>query len=136
MRRKTDTGLVTVALVCLMAAGTTAHAQPMAGGGGMPDLSSIVGRPLPDRGMPPGTVTVRVARTLPANPVAGVEVGAIIRNAGGDLRRRTQKTDASGRALFEGMAPGDQFTADVVVEGEKLTSQTLRCRPRAGSGPC
>ena len=35
------------------------------GGGGMPDLSQIVGRPLPDRGMPTGTVSVRVGRKLP-----------------------------------------------------------------------
>ena len=39
---------------------------------GMPDLSQIVGRPLPDRGMPTGTVSVRVARKMPANAVAGV----------------------------------------------------------------
>ena len=54
----------------------------------MPDLSQIVGRPLPDRGMPTGTVSVRVARKMPANAVAGAEVSAIIKNAGGDLRRR------------------------------------------------
>jgi hypothetical protein len=120
-----------MAFACLLAAGTTAHAQPMAGGG-MPDLSSIVGRPLPDRGMPTGTVTVRVARTIPANAVAGVEVSAVIRNAGGDLRRRTQTTDGSGRAMFEGMAPGDQFTAEVTVDGEKLASQTFTMPAEGG----
>src|SRR4051794_24721478 len=79
--------------------------QPMAGG--MPNLARIVGKPLPDAGMPPGTVSVRVARKMPVNAVADVEVTALIRNAGGDMRKRTAKTDSGGRALFEGLAPGD-----------------------------
>ena len=106
-------------------------AQP-APAGGMPNLRGIVGRPLPDRGMPTGTVTVRVARKLPMNAVADVEVSAVIRNAGGDLRRRTQQTDASGRALFEGMAPGDQFHAEVKVDGEKLTTETFTMPAEGG----
>ena len=85
-------------------------AQPMMGGSGMPNLAEIVGRPLPDSGMPTGTVSVRVARKMPSNGVAGAEVSAVIKNAGGDLRRRSEKTDADGRALFEGMTPGDEFT--------------------------
>ena len=74
--------------------------QPMAGG--MPNLARIVGKPLPDAGMPHGTVSVRVARKMPVNAVADVEVTALIRNAGGDMRKRTAKTDSGGRALFEG----------------------------------
>ena len=123
MRRKTLLGLISVALVT-----SVACAQPMmsgGGGGGMPNLAEIVGRPLPDRGMPTGTVSVRVSRKLPANAVAGVEVSAIIKNAGGDLRRRTEKTDASGRALFEGMIPGDEFHAQVVVDGKTLSTDTF-----------
>jgi hypothetical protein len=100
-------------------------APPMMGGRGMPNLSEIVGRPLPDNGMPAGTVSVRVARTMPSNGVAGAEVSAVIKNAGGDLRRRTEKTDADGRALFEGMAPGDEFTAEVTVDGELLKTQAF-----------
>ena len=42
-------------------------------------------------------ISVRVARKMPANPVADVEVTAIIRNAGGDMRKRTAKTDGEGR---------------------------------------
>ncbi len=75
--------------------------------------------------MATGMVSVRVARKMPANPVANVEVSAIIRNAGGDLRKRTAKTDGDGRALFEGMTPGDQFTAEVTVDGEKLKTETF-----------
>jgi hypothetical protein len=86
----------------------------------MPNLRAISGQPLPDQGMPAGTVSVRVARKIPANAVADVEVAGLSKNAGGDVRKRTVKTDASGRALFEGLAPGDEFHAEVSVDGELL----------------
>ncbi len=95
------------------------------GASGMPNLAEIVGRPLPDSGMPTGTVSVRVARKMPSNGVAAAEVSAVIKNAGGDLRRRTEKTDADGRALFEGMAPGDEFNAEVTVDGELLKTEAF-----------
>jgi hypothetical protein len=98
----------------------------------MPNLAGVVGRPLPDRGMPTGTVSVRVARKMPANAAADVEVSATIKNAGGDLRRRSVKTDAGGRALFEGMAPGDEFKATVTVDGEALESQTFTMPSEGG----
>ena len=123
MRRKTLERLV---LAAALLATPAAGAQPMMGagaGGKMPDLSRIVGRPLPDRGMPTGTVSVRVARKMPANAVANVEVSAIIKNAGGDARHRALKTDDSGRVLFEGMAPGDEFFAEVTVDGEHLQTE-------------
>jgi hypothetical protein len=98
----------------------------------MPDLAQIVGRALPDRGMPTGTVSVRVARKMPANAVAGSEVSAIIKNAGGDLRRRALKTDDSGRVLFEGMVPGDEFRAEVNVDGEHLQTDTFTMPTEGG----
>ena len=100
----------------------------------MPNLAEIVGRPLPDSGMPTGTVSVRVARKMPSNGVAGAEVSAVIKNAGGDLRRRTEKTDADGRALFEGMAPGDEFHAEVTVDGELLEDRGVH-HPAGGRAP-
>jgi hypothetical protein len=131
MRRKTVRRLL---IAAVLLAAPAVHAQPMGapGGGGMPDLSQIVGRPLPDRGMATGTVSVRVARKMPANAVADAEVAAIIKNAGGDLRRRTLKTDQGGRALFEGMVPGDQFHAEVTVDGEHLESQTFTMPSEGG----
>jgi hypothetical protein len=55
-----------ITLAAFFAAASIARAQPMmGGGGGMPNLAEIVGRPLPDSGMPPGTVSVRVARQMP-----------------------------------------------------------------------
>ena len=127
MRRKTlERLLVAAALLAAPAAGAQPMMKPSGGAGAkMPDLSQIVGRPLPDRGLPPGTVSVRVARKMPANAVANVEVSAIIKNAGGDLRKRALKTDDGGRVLFEGIAPGDQFTAEVTVDGEHLKSETF-----------
>jgi len=137
MRRETLKRISRIVAVAALVAAPIGrvHAQPMAGGAGggrMPDLSQIVGRPLPDRGMPPGTVSVRVARKMPANAVAGVEVSAIIKNAGGDLRKRAFKTDESGRALFEGIAPGDQFHAEVTVDGERLETQTFAMPSEGG----
>src|ERR1700733_7316299 len=125
MRRQAHLKLISLA--ALLAAASVARAQPMMarGGSGMPNLAEIVGRPLPDSGMPPGTVSVRVARKMPSNGVAAAEVSAVIKNAGGDLRRRTEKTDADGRAMFEGMAPGDEFHAEVTVDGELLKTETF-----------
>src|SRR5580698_837791 len=125
-RASTRSLFLSVALAAIAAVASSAHAQPMmAGGGGMPNLAEIVGRPLPDNGMSPGTVSVRVARQMPSNGVADAEVSAVIKNAGGDLRRRTEKTDSDGRALFEGMAPGDEFNAEVTVDGELLKTEAF-----------
>ena len=131
MRRETVTGLT---LAALLALSPVLRAQPMVGmgGTGMPNLAEIVGRALPDSGMPPGTVSVRVARKMPANAVVGVTVNALIKNAGGDLRRRTEKTDADGRVIFEGMAPGDEFHADATVDGEVLKTETFTMPAEGG----
>jgi hypothetical protein len=118
--------LLLIAALAMIVAPTAARAQPMmGGGGGMPNLREVVGRPLPDSGMPTGTVSVRVARRMPSNGVADAEVSAVIKNAGGDLRKRTEKTDADGRAMFEGMTPGDEFHAEATVDGEHLETQTF-----------
>jgi hypothetical protein len=134
-RASTRSLFLSIAMAVLAAVASTAHAQPMmagGGGGGMPNLAEIVGKPLPDSGMPPGTVSVRVARQRPANGVADAEVSAVIKNAGGDLRRRTEKTDADGRAMFEGMAPGDEFHAEVTVDGELLKTETFTVPGQGG----
>jgi len=82
--------------------------------------------------MPTGTVSVRVVRKVPANAVANTEVTALVRNAGGDMRKRTAKTDDGGRAMFEGMVPGDEFKAEVTVDGEKLATETFTMPPAGG----
>ena len=134
MRREARLLLTALALCALAFPAPRAAAQPFAGGGGggMPNLRAISGQPLPDQGMPAGTVSVRVARKIPANGVAGVEVAAIIKNAGGDMRKRTLKTDPGGRVLFESLAPGDEFHAEVTVDGELLQTLTFPVPPQGG----
>ena len=77
-------------------------------------------------------MSVRVARRMPANAAAGIEVAAIIKNAGGELRRRTEKTDAGGRAIFEGMVPGDEFNAEVDRRRRDAGDQTFTMPPQGG----
>ena len=134
MRREARLLLTAIALGALATSAPRALAQPFAGGGGggMPNLRAISGQPLPDQGMPAGTVSVRVSRKIPANAVAGVDVAAITKNAGGDLRKKTVKTDASGRALIEGLAPGDEFHAEVTVDGELLKTVTFPVPEKGG----
>lgn len=121
-------GIVLVASALLVTLPSSpARAQPR----GMPNLREVSGRPLPDRGMPPGTVSVRVARQALSNPVADTEVVAIIVGAGGDSRKRTARTDGEGRALFEGMRPGDRFRAEVRVGNETVKSDEFTI-PDAG----
>ena len=126
------TAAIAVAALALLVATPIGVAEAQPAAGGMPDLRAISGKPLPDRGMPPGTVTVRVARKMPANPVAGVEVSALIKNAGGDVKKRTATTDSSGRALFEGIGSGQQFQAEVTVDKERLQTEPFAMPAEGG----
>jgi hypothetical protein len=92
-----------------------ASAQPA-----MPNLRSMAGKPLPVPDLPPGTVTIRLARKTPANPVAGIEITATTKGANGDVRARSSKTGTDGRATFEGIATGSEFQASATVDGERL----------------
>jgi hypothetical protein len=143
MRREISHRLVGAALLVLLGgAARTTHAQPMMGGapagggmpggGRMPDLRVMNGKPLPDPGLAPGTVTVRVARKMPVNAVSDVEVIAIIKNPGGDLKKRTVKTDASGRASFEGVGAGHRFSAEVTVDGERIKTSEFEMPAQGG----
>jgi hypothetical protein len=104
--------------------------QPMAGGR-MPNPRDISGHPLPDRGMPVGMVTIRVARKSLANPVTQTEIVAIVQAEGGDSRKRTAKTDDEGRATFDGLAPGSRFHAEIQVDGETVKTDTFTI-PQSG----
>jgi hypothetical protein len=107
-------------------------APPMMGARGMPDLRVMNGKPLPSPDLAPGTVMVRVARKMPVNAVVGIEVSAIIKNPGGDLKKRTAKTDGNGRAIFEGVGAGQEFQATVTVDGETLTSTAFPMPAQGG----
>jgi len=136
------TAVISLALA-LAAAATTlaatarpAAAQPMMGGGapggGMPNLAAISGKPLPDRGMPPGMVTVRVANKMPANAVAGAEVTAIIEDADGEARKRTAKRCRECFTEIEAVPAGNRFHAEVTVDGKKLSSDTFTMPDQGG----
>ena len=84
----------------------------------MPDPSAIAGQPLPAPELPNATVSVRVVRERMGNNVAGHEVTL---NVGSSPR--TAKTDAQGRAQFDGIAPGTVVQATTTVDGEVLSSQ-------------
>src|SRR5262245_7213061 len=84
----------------------------------MPDPSAIAGTPLPAPELPARTVTVRVVRERMGNNVAGQDVTLIV---GSD--KRTIKTDAQGRAQFDGLNVGATVQATTTVDGETLTSQ-------------
>jgi hypothetical protein len=84
----------------------------------MPDPSAIAGTPLPAPELPTGTITVRVVKERMGNNLAGQDVTLTI---GQD--KRTIKTDAQGRAQFDGLTAGATVQATATVEGETLTSQ-------------
>src|SRR5688500_6527768 len=84
----------------------------------MPDPSAIAGRPLPAPELPNATVSVRVVRERMGNNVAGHDVTLTVGNS-----PRTAKTDAQGRAQFDGIPPGTVVQATTSVDGEVLTSQ-------------
>src|SRR5688500_6839117 len=84
----------------------------------MPDPSAIAGQPLPAPELPNATVSVRVVRERMGNNVAGHEVTLNVGNG-----PRTAKTDAQGRAQFNGLPPGTVVQATTTVDGEVQTSQ-------------
>ncbi|MEO8071331.1 MAG: carboxypeptidase-like regulatory domain-containing protein [Acidobacteriota bacterium] len=86
----------------------------------MPDPRLVSGVPLPAADLPAGTITVRVIRGSFANNLSGVDVVFNV-----DGKATTVKTDASGRAQIEGLAPGAHVQAVTVVGRERLESQQV-----------
>ena len=111
--------LLFVAIVCVMAIAGIARAQ-------MPDIRQMNGVPLPSTDLPDGSVSVRVVRQALGNNVAGVPVTLAAGAA------QTAPTDASGRAIFSGVAAGSTVTATVVVDGETVRSQAFPMPAQGG----
>ena len=65
-----------------------------------PDLRAMSGRPLPVPDLPAGTVTVRLARQMPANAVPDVEVDATLKRADGGEETRTARSGAGRSTSF------------------------------------
>ncbi len=85
---------------------------------GMPDARMMSGIPMPMADLAVGTVSVRVVRGEISNTLADQPVDLLVNGT-----KRTAKTDASGRAQFTGLAPGDSLRAVTVVDGERIESQ-------------
>ena len=128
MTRRRPTSPLGLACALLMTFATSGDAQVMPGAGGtpMPDAKQMSGMPLPVGDVQPGTVVVRVVRGAMTNPIAGqtvtLTVGGVPRSA---------KTNDSGRAEFNGLAPGAQVKATTTVGTETLESQEFAV-PAAG----
>ena len=126
-------GGVRVVLVAGLGAGPGGAAPAPAPGAApagaqMPDLSQMNGRSLPAPDAPAGSATVRVMRQTLGNNVVGQEV--TLTDAGG-ATIGTRKTDDAGRATFDGLRPGTEYTAVAVVSGERLVSQPFT-QPASG----
>jgi hypothetical protein len=93
----------------------------------MPDPTAIAGTPLPAPELAAGTITVRVVRERMGNNIAGQDVTLTV---GQD--KRTLKTDAQGRAQFEGLPAGAEVQATATVDGETLTSQQFAVPGQGG----
>ncbi len=107
-------------------------AQPPMGGG-MPDLRTMSGKPLPVAELRPGTVTVRVSRKMPVNAAAGIEVTAIVSAPDGESRKHVAKTGDDGRATFDGLSVGHQFKAEATIDGERLQTADFTIPTQGGT---
>jgi len=97
-------------LLCLVAGAGAAAAQQI-------DVRQMHGMSRPEPKLPAGTVTVRVIRGSLAKRAVDVEVS---------LGTQKAKTDAEGRARFDGLAPGTtDLVARATVDGIDLESQSF-----------
>ena len=118
--RRSGLGRIALALALVTGVGRLDAQQ-------MPDPSQMAGRPLPAAELAPGTVSVRVFRERIGNNV--VKQAVTLRSPEGTL---SATTDDQGRAQFPGLKPGTMVTAEAVVDGETLTSQTFPVPAESG----
>ncbi len=110
-----------VVALMLAVAPTPARAQPRMAG--MPDPAQMSGIPRPDPAVAAGTVTVRLIRGELRNRLPGVEVELVDQAKN---EKRTEKTDAEGRATFAGLTGGVTYEARATVDSEALASQPIK----------
>ena len=108
-------------VVCLLSAAAVVHAQDM------PAAEMVHGKPLPERNLPDGTVTVRVARESIGNWLAGQTVRVQVNG-----RDVTARTDDQGRAQFSSLPRDAELRAEATVEGETLVSEPFRVPTNGG----
>ncbi len=100
-------------LILLVLSAVNAQAQ-------MPNFREMSGRPLPSADVPPGSLTVRVARGSFDKSVSGHQVDVNI-----DGRSVTVTTGADGRALVSGLRAGNSVRVSTMLDGVRLDSQPI-----------
>ncbi|HWB81830.1 MAG TPA: hypothetical protein VG755_43005 [Nannocystaceae bacterium] len=120
-------GLVVLALVCMIG--------PASAGPPPIDPRQMSGIPRVDPQLTPGTITVRVLDGGFDKPATNSDVTLEITGTDGTKETRTAKTDASGRATFDGLASfiGGNAIAKATVGSESLASQSIALSTEAGS---
>jgi hypothetical protein len=112
------------ACALLVAARGAAADQAAAAPGNMP--AHMAAMPLAAPDLPAGTVSVRLVRGDISNNLAGETIELEV-----DGRSMTEKTDASGRARFSGLAAGSTVKAAAGAGKERIASEAFQV-PAAG----
>jgi len=120
--------LCSPALAALLLSPALAQSPAQAG-----DSQAMAARPLMVGDLPVGTVTVRVGRGSLSNAAVGVPVEATVTAAGGKVSKRTEETKADGRATFSDLPTGAQFRAEVVVDDERLQTESFAIPTQGGA---
>jgi hypothetical protein len=108
------------ALACLTLVAAVAFGAADLRARQMPDPKQVAGIPLPVANLPTGTISVRVIKGSLTNNIPD----QLVELKGVDPARSV-KTDAGGRAQFDGLTPGARVTATTTVGSELLQSQEI-----------
>lgn len=117
-------GMAAIAAVTVGLAGMAGMAAIAAA---QPDPRQMSGIPLPDAGLPDGTISVRVIRGQLTNNVPD----QVVELAQGD-QVATATTDAEGRAVFLTLNPGQQVRAATELDGVRIESRPFAVPGRGG----
>ena len=114
-------GVIAIALgvATLAIQPAVAHAQ----------IADAIGKPLPSKDLPAGTISVRVVAGSIANPVVGTDVTLVVNGT-----PRVARSDAAGRAQFPGVPAGAKVRAKVQDEDKAdVTSDEFEIDPQMGA---
>jgi hypothetical protein len=119
--------LIVLAILCV-ASSASAGPPPI-------DPRQMSGIPRADPQVAPGTITVRVLDGGFDKPATNTEVKLEITGSDGTKETRTAKTDASGRATFDGLTAfiGGSAIAKADRNGTTLSSQPIDLFAQSGS---
>lgn len=83
--------------------------------------AAALGKPLPDGGLPTGTVSVKIVAGGPANVVVGTDVTLTVNG-----EPRVARTNSDGRAMFPGLPAGAKVQAKAAdADGKETTSEAF-----------